>query len=154
MSAHITLHGTSVTLNHRDLAHISDALLDVNPTLSRTIAVYLETERTDAIVRDNPLVAMDQLGRDILEKSTMLPTMPNVQWKRGLAEIGNMLIALATDWPYDADSAEGAVNELGHAYTELRHWRTLLNDFDFRQNSHDVSQLAARLRTIRTALEV
>ena len=154
-SAYIRLYGHKHNLSDDVLAVIADCVVGRDDELAELINAFRDQECLDD-VEGNPLVAMDALGRIILDtlqpEDGVVSTKP---WAMVVQNIGSTLIALAKDWTFDPACAHGIIDELRMARRNLHGWRNLLWDED-NEDGADLwigDTLLPQLETIISVLE-
>jgi hypothetical protein len=94
---------------------------------------------------DNPLVAMDALGRVILDSPSR---------RLGMLAIGNTLVTLAKDWTFDPACTDGMIDELRQVRISLNGWRCRFCDEHCMGEVDWIdSTILPQLNTIITVLE-
>lgn len=153
-NAYIRLYGEKHNLSDDVLAVIAEAVVGRDDELAELIDAFRDQECLDD-VEDNPLVAMDALGREILD--TLQPESGPVSiksWALAVQAIGGTLVALAKDWTFDSACADGMIDELRKARISLHGWRNLLWDEGSTKDSDWIDYaVLVRLTTIITVLE-
>jgi len=154
-NAYIRLYGEKHNLSDDVLAIIADAVTGRDDELAELIDAFRDQERLDD-VEDNPLVAMDALGRMILD--TLQPEDGPVSikpWAMVVQNIGGTLVALAKDWTFDPACADGMIDELRVARRNLSMWAHQLC-LEGNEDCADLwigDTLTPQLNTIITVLE-
>jgi len=154
MSAHIRLFGEKHFLSSRTLQVIMDSVDAVDPALQEGIAAYLDQVVEDDI-GDEPLVALEQVGRDILAILPRLPSLGTVAWARDIRGIGDITIEYATQgWPDTPEANEAAYSTLGQHCADLGHWASMLGIYGYPIVSADVDELVKRFNRIINSMEL
>ena len=142
MSAHIRLYGEKHILGRADLVAIADAVGGPNPSLMLAIWAYLGQEEDDKVA-DNPLRALDQLGQDMLVLMVPIPGVRQAIWEKG-----DLMIALAKDWPCDTDCVDGALQEIYTLCADCQVWVAMLRSEGCQDGANCVEQVNIRAAQI------